>query len=217
MRTLTPLPEVIQQLRRGAVILVADDESRENEVDAIVAAEHADPATIGWMIRHTSGLLCAPMLAARADALRLPPMVTENEDSRGTAYTVTVDAHGGCGTGISATERARTVNTLARENTTPADLIRPGHVLPLRAHPDGLRGRRGHTEVAVDLLLLAGLTPVGVLAELVDDSGEMRRLNDVRTDALFSGMAITTVAAVTEHLDLASEEATNRLTEQQGP
>ena len=143
---LTPIPEVLARLRRGEVVLVADSASRENEVDAIVSAELATPETIGWMVRHTSGLLCAPLTADRADALELPPLVARNEDPRGTAYTVTVDARAVLSTGISATDRALTVNALADHATQPADLIRPGHILPLRAHPLGTLGRGGHTE-----------------------------------------------------------------------
>lgn len=192
----TPMPEVLEQLRAGRVVLVADDASRENEVDAIVSADLATPETIGWMVRHTSGLLCAPLTAERADALGLPPMVVVNEDPRGTAYAVTVDARGVGATGISATDRAKTVNVLADEASRPEDLIRPGHVLPLRAHPLGTRGRGGHTEATIDLLRLAGMVPAGVLAELVDDVGEMRRAGEVRSNGRFAGMAFTTVAEV---------------------
>lgn len=199
-RALTPVPEVVDQLRAGRIVLVADDASRENEVDAIVSAELATAATIGWMVRQTSGLLCAPLTSERADLLELPPLVAESEDPRGTAYTVTVDARSVGSTGISATDRARTVNVLADPQAGPRDLIRPGHVLPLRAHPDGVRGRGGHTEVTIDLLRLAELRPIGVLAELVDDEGEMRRLDDVLRSERFAGMAITTVAAVREHV-----------------
>ena len=193
---LTPIPEVLERLRRGEVVLVADSASRENEVDAIVSAELATPGTIGWMVRHTSGLLCAPLTAERADALELPPLVARNEDPRGTAYTVTVDARAVLSTGISATDRALTVNALADPEAGPAALIRPGHILPLRAHALGTLGRGGHTEATVDLLRLAGMQPVGVLAELVDDAGEMRRAGDVVGAELFAGMAFTTVAEV---------------------
>lgn len=204
---LTPMPEVLQHLRAGRVVLVADDASRENEVDAIVSAELATPATIGWMVRHTSGLLCAPLTAARADALELPPLVAHNQDPRGTAYTVTVDARDVATTGISATDRARTVNVLADPAAGPTDLIRPGHVLPLRAHPLGTLGRGGHTEATVDLLSIAGLVPVGVLAELVDDAGEMRRAADVRAHPLFACMAFTTVSEVAAAVAASTSEA----------
>lgn len=193
---LSPISEVLARFAAGEVVLVADDDARENEVDAIVAAELATPATIGWMVRHTSGLLCAPMAAERADALGLPAMVERNEDPRGTAYTVTVDARTVATTGISASDRACTVRMLADPVAGPGDLIRPGHILPLRAHPVGTHGRGGHTEAAVDLARMAGLEPVGVLAELVDDVGEMLRLGDVLESSVFAGMAVTTVAEI---------------------
>lgn len=200
MGVFTPMPEVLAHLREGRVVLVADDATRENEVDAIVSAELATPQSIGWMVRYTSGLLCAPMTSERADALELPPLVAHNEDPRGTAYAVTVDARAVASTGISASDRARTVNALAGAETSPGDLIRPGHILPLRAHPLGTLGRRGHTEATLDLLLLAGLSPVGVLAELVDDVGEMIRAGDVVGNERFEGMAFTTVAEVARAL-----------------
>lgn len=193
---LSPISEVLARFAAGEVVLVADDDARENEVDAIVAAELATPATIGWMVRYTSGLLCAPMAAERADALGLPAMVERNEDPRGTAYTVTVDARTVATTGISASDRACTVRVLADPAAGPGDLIRPGHILPLRAHPLGTHGRGGHTEAAVDLARMAGLESVGVLAELVDDVGEMLRLGDVLESSVFAGMAVTTVAEI---------------------
>lgn len=193
---LSPISEVLARFAAGDVVLVADDDARENEVDAIVAAELATPATIGWMVRYTSGLLCAPMAAERADALGLPAMVERNEDPRGTAYTVTVDARTVATTGISASDRACTVRMLADPVAGPGDLIRPGHILPLRAHPLGTHGRGGHTEAAVDLARMAGLESVGVLAELVDDVGEMLRLGDVLESSVFAGMAVTTVAEI---------------------
>lgn len=196
----TPLPEVLAHLREGRIVLVADDATRENEVDAIVSAELATAQSIGWMVRHTSGFLCAPMTSDRADFLELPPLVAHNEDPRGTAYAVTVDARAVESTGISASDRARTVNALGGAGTSPQDLIRPGHILPLRAHPLGTLGRRGHTEATLDLLLLAGLSPVGVLAELVDDVGEMIRAGDVAADERYAGMAFTTVAEVARAL-----------------
>ncbi len=204
---LTPMAEVLDELRAGRVVLVADDASRENEVDAILSADLATPATIGWMVRHTSGLLCAPITAERADALELPPLVARNEDPRGTAYTVTVDAWGVASTGISATDRARTVNVLADEASRPGDLVRPGHILPLRAHPLGTLGRGGHTEATIDLLRLAGMVPAGVLAELVDDAGEMRRAGDIRGNERFAGMAFTTVAEVAAAVSAAAPVA----------
>lgn len=186
----------LDALRAGEIILVADDEGRENEVDAVIAAHTATAATVGWMIRHTSGFLCAPMTAARADRLALPPMVERSQDPRGTAYTVTVDARSVGSTGISATDRARTLAVLGDPTTGEADLIRPGHIVPLRAHPGGTAARGGHTEATVDLLTLAGLDPVGALGELVHDDGEMVRLDDIAHLPWCSGMPLVTVDAV---------------------
>ncbi|WP_328603433.1 3,4-dihydroxy-2-butanone-4-phosphate synthase [Amycolatopsis sp. NBC_00345] len=162
-------------LRDGRPVLVADAHDRENEGDVVLAAHAVTTDWVAWTIRRTSGLLCAPTTARRAVDLRLPLMVDRNEDPRGTAYTVTVDAKAGVTTGISAADRARTLRTLADPATTAADLARPGHILPLRARPGGVLERPGHTEAAVDLCRLAGLPPVAAIAELVDDDGSMLR------------------------------------------
>jgi 3,4-dihydroxy 2-butanone 4-phosphate synthase/GTP cyclohydrolase II len=179
--TLAAIPTALEALRAGRPVLVADDESRENEGDVILAAEHATQEWIAWTVRHTSGFLCAPMTNEIADRLELPVMVVDNEDPRGTNYTVTVDAADRNSTGISAAERAHTFRVLANLESTPASLRRPGHVLPLRAVDGGVRERGGHTEAAVDLLKLAGLTPVGVIGEVVADDGEMMRLPELIT------------------------------------
>ncbi|WP_371029613.1 3,4-dihydroxy-2-butanone-4-phosphate synthase [Pseudoclavibacter sp. JSM 162008] len=167
------LARALDALRAGRPVLVADDSSRENEVDAILAANTATPEWVGWIIRHSSGLLCAPLPGHLADRLELPLMVEHSEDSRRTAYTVTVDAAAGVTTGISASDRATTVRALAAAGSTPRDLIRPGHVLPLRAVDGGVLERPGHTEAAVDLVRLTGAGEVGVISELVRDDGEM--------------------------------------------
>jgi 3,4-dihydroxy 2-butanone 4-phosphate synthase/GTP cyclohydrolase II len=181
-------------LAAGRPVLVADDASRENEVDVVVAAQDVDAATVAWVVRHSSGYLCAPMPAARADALDLPLMVEKNEDSLRTAYTVPVDAAVGVSTGISAADRARTLRVLADPAATPGDLLRPGHVLPLRARPGGVLERTGHTEAAVDLVRLAGRGEVGLIAELVHDDGDMLRLDDARRLAAAEGLVLLTVA-----------------------
>ncbi|MGN6611771.1 MAG: bifunctional 3,4-dihydroxy-2-butanone-4-phosphate synthase/GTP cyclohydrolase II [Angustibacter sp.] len=177
--SLVSIPAALAALRAGRPVLVVDDEHRENEGDVVLAALHATPEWIAWTVRHTSGLLCAPMPAETADRLRLPAMVADNQDPRGTAYTLTVDARDGVSTGISAADRAHTLRLLAAESTTADDLVRPGHVLPLRARPGGVLERAGHTEASVDLCRLAGLAPVAVIAELVHDDGRMMRLPDV--------------------------------------
>jgi 3,4-dihydroxy 2-butanone 4-phosphate synthase/GTP cyclohydrolase II len=173
---LATVEQALEALRQGKPVIVADDENRENEGDAIMAAQFANEEWIAWFIRHTSGYLCAPMTEQRANQLRLPLMAQTNQDPYRTQYTITVDAAEGVGTGISAADRATTLRVLADGSSTPESLIRPGHVIPLRAHPDGLLSRRGHTEATIDLLKLAGLTPVGVIGEVVNDDGTMSRL-----------------------------------------
>lgn len=196
----TLIDEALEALRSGTPVLVADSLDRENEVDAILAAELATPKWIGWMIRHTSGYLCAPMAAELADRLDLPLMVPSTQDPRRTAYTISVDAASQVTTGISATDRATTLRVLADPAARPADLIRPGHVLPLRAVPGGIRERAGHTEAAVDLCRAAGLAPVGVIGELVGDDGEVLRLDAARSLARRDGLVIITIAELGEAL-----------------
>ncbi|KQW07910.1 GTP cyclohydrolase [Leifsonia sp. Root4] len=198
--SLSTMPEVIAALRAGKPVIVADDEGRENEGDAILSAELASQEWIAWMVRNTSGFLCAPMPAEFADRLGLPLMVEANEDARNTAYTITVDAAERVTTGISAGDRARTLRVLADPDSQPASLIRPGHVLPLRAVAGGVRERAGHTEAAVDLMLMAGLSPVGVIGELVADDGEMMRLPGLLELGDREGLPVTTVAAIADWL-----------------
>ena len=158
----------------GEFILVLDDPSRENEGDLIIAAEDVTTEQMAWMIRHSSGYICVPMPSDRATALNLPPMVTNTQDPRGTAYTVSVDAeHPLTTTGISAHDRALACRTLADPKCTPASLRRPGHVLPLRSVAGGIRARQGHTEAATEFCRLAGKNPIGVISELVDDGEEV--------------------------------------------
>ena len=198
---LTPIPEVLEALKAGRIVLVADDEGRENEGDAIMAAEFATKETMAWIVKHSSGLVCAPMSRDVADRLNLPVMVERNQDARTTAYTISVDAAEGVTTGISASDRARTVNILADPNSAPADLIRPGHILPLRAVDGGVIQRAGHTEATVDLLRLAGLNPVGVIAEIVAEDGDMMRMPGLEELAHKESMPLTTVAALIDYLE----------------
>jgi len=174
--SLANIPVALEALRAGKPIIVADDEGRENEGDVIIAAESASQEWVAWMVRHSSGFICAPMTNEIADRLDLPPMVEHNQDPRGTAYTVTVDAADRLSTGISASDRAHTLRVLADPTATPERVTRPGHIMPLRAVDGGVRERDGHTEAAVDLLKLAGLTPVAAISEIVADDGEMERL-----------------------------------------
>jgi 3,4-dihydroxy 2-butanone 4-phosphate synthase/GTP cyclohydrolase II len=177
--SLATIPEAIDAIRAGRPVIVADDEGRENEGDVIISAELASQEWIAWMVRHSSGFICAPMSNEIADALALPPMVSVNEDPRGTAYTVSVDAAERLSTGISAADRAHTLRVLADPLSMPASLHRPGHILPLRAVDGGVRERDGHTEASVDLMKLAGLRPVAAISEIVHDSGEMMRLPEL--------------------------------------
>ena len=165
-------------LQAGLPVLVADDHDRENEADVVLAAETTSTEWVAWTIRATSGLLCAPLTSELARQLSLPQMVADNQDPKGTAYTVSVDARVGVTTGISAGDRCRTLEVLADPHSTSHDLIRPGHVFPLRARSGGVLERPGHTEAAVDLCQLAGLRPVAAIAELVTDTGEMMRMRE---------------------------------------
>jgi 3,4-dihydroxy 2-butanone 4-phosphate synthase/GTP cyclohydrolase II len=196
--SLANMPEVLDALRAGKPVIVADDEARENEGDAIMAAQFATQEWIAWMVRHTSGYLCAPMPNALADRLELPIMVERSEDVRGTAYTISVDAADRTSTGISAADRAHTLRVLADPASTPDRLIRPGHILPLRAVDGGVVERAGHTEAAVDLMRLAGLAPVGVIGEIVADDGEMMRLPGLIELGERDGLPVTTVAALVD-------------------
>jgi 3,4-dihydroxy 2-butanone 4-phosphate synthase/GTP cyclohydrolase II len=185
--------DVVAAFARGEIVVVVDDEDRENEGDLIMAAEFATTERVAFMVRHTSGVLCVPMTGERLDQLELPQMVRASTDSMGTAYTISVDAKGS-GTGISARDRALTVRTLADPSTEPADLRRPGHIFPLRAREGGVLKRAGHTEAGVDLATLAGLRPVALLAEVVKDDGSMARLPDLTRFARQHGLLLTSIA-----------------------
>ncbi len=171
--------EAIAAFKRGEIVVVTDDDDRENEGDLILAAVHATPEKLGFIVRHTTGIVCAPMPRETARRLQLQPMVADNEAPLGTAFTVSVDFRHGLTTGISAEERCNTIRALANPNAGAADFVRPGHVFPLIANDGGVLMRSGHTEAGVDLCRLAGLEPVGVLAELVNDDGTVKRGADV--------------------------------------
>ncbi len=166
----------IEEIRAGRILVVVDDEDRENEGDLMMAAEKATPEAVNFMAKHGRGLICAPMTGERLDALQISMMVSDNTAPMGTAFTVTVDARRGVTTGTSAYDRAVTIKTLVDPATRPDGLTRPGHVLPLRAMPGGVLRRAGHTEAAVDLARLAGLPPVGVICEVMDEDGGMARV-----------------------------------------
>lgn len=204
---LDPVPLAIAAIARGEAVLVVDDEDRENEGDIIFAAQHSTPALMGWTIRHSSGVICVPMDGAHADKLALPPMVVHNQDAKGTAYTVSCDAAAGVSTGISATDRSLTATVLAGPQATHDVVTRPGHMFPLRAVAGGVRMRAGHTEASVELCRLAGCEPVAVIAEVVDDSGEMVRLHGLRDFADDHGLLLISIAQLITHLAAADDAA----------
>ncbi len=198
--SLTDIPTALDALRAGRPVIVADNESRENEGDVIIAAGLASQEWLAWMVRNTSGFICAPMTNEIADRLELPMMVANNEDVRGTAYTVSVDAASGVTTGISASDRAHTLRVLASVDSRPGHLHRPGHVMPLRAVEGGVRERPGHTEATVDLLKLAGLVPVGAISEIVADDGEMMRLPSLIALGERENVPVVTIEALIDFL-----------------
>ncbi|MGY0236969.1 bifunctional 3,4-dihydroxy-2-butanone-4-phosphate synthase/GTP cyclohydrolase II [Longispora urticae] len=192
--TFASIEDAVAAVAAGKPVVVVDDEDRENEGDLIFAAELATPELLAFTVRYTSGYICAPLTEAEADRLELPPMYHTNQDRRGTAYTVTVDARENVSTGISAADRAHTIRLLASADTVPSDLSRPGHVVPLRAKTGGVLRRPGHTEAAIDLAVLAGLRPAGVLCELVNDDGTMMRLPDLRKFSEDHGLLLISIA-----------------------
>ena len=176
--------DAVAAIGRGEMVVVVDDEDRENEGDLVMAAEAATPETIAFFLAHTSGVICAPLLPERADQLDLPLMVAANTEAQRTAFTVSVDARKGTTTGISASDRAATIAALIDPRTRPGDLARPGHIFPLRYRPGGVLKRAGHTEATVDLARAAGLSPAGVLCEIVtEDKSQMARLPDLEAFA----------------------------------
>ncbi|MDQ3055070.1 MAG: bifunctional 3,4-dihydroxy-2-butanone-4-phosphate synthase/GTP cyclohydrolase II [Actinomycetota bacterium] len=190
--------QALSEIAAGRAVVVVDDHDRENEGDLIFAAELATPELLAFTIRHTSGVVCAPMTGADCDRLELPPMYHTNQDRKQTAYTVSVDALDST-TGISAAERAATIRALASPKTEAADLTRPGHVFPLRAVEGGVLRRPGHTEAAVDLARLASLHPAGVVCEIVNDDGSMARLPELSTFAAEHGLVLISIADLIAH------------------
>jgi len=195
-----PIPDAIAAIAAGRAVVVVDDEDRENEGDLVFAASKATAELVGFMIRHTSGVVCVPMRGEELDRLNLPPMTYVNEDRKGTAYSVSVDARDGISTGISAADRARTIRTLVDSATEPWEITRPGHVFPLRAQPGGVLQRAGHTEASVDLAALAGLAPAGVICELVNDDGSMMRAPECRAFADEHGLLMVSIADLIAHI-----------------
>ena len=189
-----PIDEIVAAIGRGEMVIMVDDEDRENEGDLIMAAETATQSQIGFMLRHTSGIICLPVIGERLDELDLPMMVARNTDIRRTAFTVSIDARVGTTTGISAADRLKTIQTVLDPETRPEDLARPGHTYPLRYEPGGVLKRAGHTEAAVDLAELAGKYPAGVLAEIMNDDGTVARLAELEQFADEHGLLLGTIA-----------------------
>lgn len=194
--TLATVEEAIEAIARGEMVVVVDDEDRENEGDVIIASEAVTPQAIAFMMNHARGLICIAMEGPRLDALDLPLMVSRNTEALKTAFTVSVDVIAGTSTGISAADRAATVKALLDDRSRPEDFARPGHMFPLRAHPKGVLGRPGHTEAAVDLARLAGFKASGVICEVANDDGTMARLDALKVFAARHGLLVTTIEAL---------------------
>jgi 3,4-dihydroxy 2-butanone 4-phosphate synthase / GTP cyclohydrolase II len=191
--------QAVADVAAGRPVVVVDDADRENEGDLVLAAQMATPQLLGFMIRYGSGVVCVPMEGPELDRLELPPMYHVNQDRKGTAYTVSVDARAGVTTGISAADRAHTIRTLADPATSAADLSRPGHVFPLRAKEGGVLRRPGHTEAAVDLARMAGLRPAGVVCEVVNEDGTMARLPELVRFAGTHRLTLISIADLVAH------------------
>ena len=187
------IEEAIAEIRRGRMILVVDDEDRENEGDLVMAADRVSPEAVNFMATHGRGLVCVPLTGERLDELRIEMMVADNTAPMGTAFTVTVDAKRGVSTGTSAYDRALTVRALVDPATRPEDLARPGHILPLRSMPGGVLRRAGHTEASVDLARLAGCSPAAVICEVMDEAGQMARLPELMALSRRHRLALITI------------------------
>ena len=197
--TFHSIPEILDEIREGRLVIVVDDGDRENEGDLVMAASFATSEHINFMAKHGRGIICVPMEGRQLDALGLHPMVTPAQDPMKTAWTISVDAKDGVTTGISAHDRARTIQVLINPNTKPEDLVRPGHVFPLRAKDGGVLRRAGHTEAAVDLARMAGIFPAGVICEVMHDDGTMARVPQLLQYARSHGLKICTIASLIEY------------------
>jgi 3,4-dihydroxy 2-butanone 4-phosphate synthase/GTP cyclohydrolase II len=192
--TFAPVDAALEALRAGRMIIVVDDEDRENEGDLTMAASKVTPEAINFMVKHGRGLVCLAMTPERLDALDVPLEVSDNSSTRNTAFCVSIDAKEGTSTGVSASDRARTIKTAIAKDTTPRDLARPGHVFPLRARTGGVLVRAGHTEAAVDLSRIAGLAPAGVICEVMNEDGSMARVPELRKFARKHRLLMITIA-----------------------
>ncbi|MDH7808559.1 MULTISPECIES: 3,4-dihydroxy-2-butanone-4-phosphate synthase [unclassified Rhizobium] len=198
--TIAKIEDAIEAISRGEMVIVVDDEDRENEGDIIAASDSITPQQIAFMMNHARGLICVAMPGERLDALDIPLMVSRNTESLKTAFTVSVDYIPGTTTGISAADRAKTVRALVSEGSRPEDFARPGHIFPLRANPQGVLGRTGHTEAAVDLCRLAGKYPCGTICEVANDDGTMARLPQLEIFAERHGLLVITIKDLVSYL-----------------
>ena len=194
-----PIPELLEEIRAGRMVVIVDDEGRENEGDLIMAAELVRPADINFMVTHARGLVCLSMTRERCRQLGLPPMVRDNTSPHHTNFTVSIEAAEGVTTGISAYDRAHTIRTAVRPDAQPSDLSQPGHIFPLMAHPGGVLSRAGHTEAASDLALLAGMEPAGVLVEILDADGTMARRPQLEVFARAHGLKMGSIEDLIRH------------------
>ncbi|MES1983259.1 MAG: bifunctional 3,4-dihydroxy-2-butanone-4-phosphate synthase/GTP cyclohydrolase II [Pseudomonadota bacterium] len=198
-RDIAPILDIIAEIRAGRMVVLVDEEDRENEGDLVFAAEFVTPEKINFMAKHGRGLICMTLTETHCEQLNLPLMVRDNGAPLGTNFTVSIEAANGVTTGISAADRARTVQAAAHKNARPEDIVQPGHIFPLRARNGGVLVRAGHTEAGCDLAQLAGLTPASVICEILKDDGEMARLPDLVTFAQLHGLKIGTIADLIEH------------------
>lgn len=198
--TIAKIEDAIEAISRGEMVIVVDDEDRENEGDIIAASDSITPQQIAFMMNHARGLVCVAMPGERLDALDIPLMVSRNTESLKTAFTVSVDYIPGTTTGISAADRAKTVRALVSEGSRPEDFARPGHIFPLRANPEGVLGRTGHTEAAVDLCRLAWKFPSGTICEVANDDGTMARLPQLEIFAERHGLLVVTIKDLVSYL-----------------
>ena len=211
--SLNSVDEILAELRAGRMVVIMDDEDRENEGDLIMAAEAVTPDAVAFMIRYTSGIICVPMEEEGLLRMDLPQMVQANSESHRTAFTVSVDVKAGTTTGVSSADRAATIRALADDNTAGADFARPGHIFPLRSRKGGVLVRAGHTEASVDLCRLAGMKPVGVLCEVMNDDGTMARRPQLEVFAKRHNLKIGTISDLIRHR-LRTERSVERVSEQ---
>lgn len=202
---LSSVPELLAELAAGRMVILVDDEDRENEGDLVIAADYASPAAINFMAKHGRGLICLTLTKAYCQRLKLPPMTSCNDSPHGTAFTVSIEAARGVTTGISAADRSRTVQAAVAANARASDLVRPGHIFPLQAREGGVLTRAGHTEAGCDLTALAGLTPAAVICEIMNDDGTMSRLPDLQKFAQHHGLKIGAIADLIAYRSRAAE------------